>query len=72
MSMLFKKIGLVARRNSPHIGEPLNRLATLLRQHDCTGIILDADTAAEHPIAEAQVVPPGFRWSASIRAGSVL
>ncbi|GAB3265421.1 diacylglycerol kinase catalytic domain-containing protein [Chitinimonas naiadis] len=58
MSMLFKKIALVARRNSPNIGGPLRRLAALLRQHECAGIILDADTAAEHPIADAQVVPP--------------
>ena len=58
MSTLFKKIALVARRNSPNIGEPLRRLAALLRQHDCASIVLDADTAAEHPIPDTLVVPP--------------
>jgi len=57
MSMLFKKIGLVARRNSPNIGGPMRRLAALLMQYECSGIILEADTAAEHPIENAQVVP---------------
>ncbi|QNM98434.1 NAD kinase [Chitinimonas koreensis] len=57
MSTLFKKVALVARRNSPNIGDPLRRLATLLRALDCA-IILDADTAGEHPIADVQIVPP--------------
>ncbi|SFZ77864.1 NAD kinase [Chitinimonas taiwanensis] len=58
MSMLFKKIALVARRNSPNIGAPLRRLAALLRQYECSSIVLDADTAAEHPIPDTLIVPP--------------
>lgn len=58
MSMLFKKIALVARRNSPNIGAPLRRLADLLRQYECNSIVLDAETAAEHPIPDTLVVPP--------------
>jgi NAD+ kinase len=57
MSTLFKRIGLVGRRHSPHIGEPLRRLAALLRQHDCTNILLDADTASEHEIPDTVAVP---------------
>ncbi|WP_269532075.1 NAD kinase [Chitinimonas sp. BJYL2] len=58
MSTLFHKIALVARRNSPNIGGPLRKLAELLRQHECSSIILDTETAASHPVPDALVVPP--------------
>lgn len=53
--MLFKKIALVARHNSPHIGDPLRRLVSLLR-HECSSVLMDADTASEHPVADVLVV----------------
>jgi NAD+ kinase len=55
MSMLFKKVALVARHQKPSIGEPLRRLAALVHQ-ECSQVLLDAETAAEHPVPDAQVV----------------
>jgi len=55
MSMLFNKIALVARHNSPNIRDPLRRLTELLR-HECSTVLMDADTAAEHPMPDTQVV----------------
>lgn len=55
MSGLFNKIALVGRYNSHHIREPLLRLNQLLRDEGVS-VLIDADTAAEHPIPEAQVI----------------
>lgn len=55
MSGLFNKIALVGRYNSHHIREPLLRLSQLLRDEGVS-VLIDADTAAEHPIPEAQVI----------------
>lgn len=56
MSTLFNKVALVARHNSPNIRDPLRRLVELLRD-ECTSLLMDADTAAEHPLPGMQVVP---------------
>lgn len=55
MSGLFNKIALVGRYNSHHIREPLLRLNQLLRDEGVS-VLIDADTAAEHPIPETQVI----------------
>lgn len=55
MTSLFKKIALVARRTSPNIREPLAHLAFFLQGQGMT-VLLDSDTAQEHPLPGCQVI----------------
>lgn len=55
MSTLFKKIALTARRASPNIAEPLTQLAYVLQAQGFS-VLLDADTARDHPVPGCQVI----------------
>ncbi|WP_308447428.1 NAD kinase [Parachitinimonas caeni] len=55
MASLFNKVALVARQGSPRIGEPLATLVNLLQAAGIS-VLIDADTAREHPISGVQTV----------------
>ncbi|MBV1777033.1 NAD kinase [Burkholderiaceae bacterium DAT-1] len=55
MTMLFKKVALVARANSQRIHAPLRSLVALL-QRDCMSVLLDAATAEEYAIPGVEIV----------------